>query len=155
MALLYIIVGVALAMGVANGFEQCGIPRGCVCSAPVLHTIQCSNITVFPLIDALLTYGVVSVRLYNTQLIELPLFPEEEWPVLNEVVLRNNTLLDCQFDAQRKDITIDSDCTAPEKKNKRVGQSSTILGSIASVFAILTIIGAFAKKRCKYSFVYM
>ena len=110
---MVVIVGLILAFTcVVTGFEPCGLPRGCLCSIPVLFSIRCTNVTVFPLFDAHLKVGVLSIHLDDTRLVGLNPFLERDWPNLQEITFRNNTLLACAVidSLQRDGLLVYSDC---------------------------------------------
>jgi hypothetical protein len=141
---------VLVFIGAVAGFEPCGLPHGCLCSTPVLHAINCTNITVFPLIPMHMKYGVLSIGLYNTRLVELPPFLDSDWPRLNELFLYQNPYLPCPVTHERKDIEIHSDClptTTPTIEiSQKINTLYPILGAVSFVFTAIAIAAAFIKR---------
>jgi hypothetical protein len=147
--LLTVIVGAYAAQ------VPCGSPSGCLCSSPILHTINCQGgITVLPLFEPWIKPGVVRIQLIETNLVDLPPFLEELWPRLGEVFFRGNEDLSCEAIGRlrRKGLYIDSDCLngtigpalptvplKPEMQEQAV--ALTIVGGISIVCTIGTILG--------------
>lgn len=95
-----------------QGWEPCGLPKGCYCSIPILHQIQCTNINVFPFFDELIKPGVISLTIHNSNITGLPPFNMSEWDRLHIVNFIDTPLLSCHTitELQRPGLRIFSEC---------------------------------------------
>lgn len=93
-------------------FEPCGLPAGCYCSTPVLHQIQCQDLTVFPVFNHTIKAGVLGIVIYRSNIVGLPRFNKEDWSGLNELAIIKTPSLPCNVvaDIARPGLTILNEC---------------------------------------------
>ena len=147
----YIIFGLfTSSCGIMDG-EPCGLPKGCFCSAPILHEITCTNVTVFPFFPAEMKAGVITVKFFRTMLVNLFPFWEKDWPSLHELVFKDNTLLGCEVieHLQRDGLEIYSDCPRVPTTSSGAEPIMPILGCISFVLTLGTILSAIVVKYKK------
>ena len=99
-------------------WEPCGLPSGCYCSRPILHQIHCTNITVFPFFENVTKPGVLSVAVYDSNIVGIPPFRKEEWDNLKYLNFIGTPLLMCDAIAEikRPGLQILSQCLCPPQK---------------------------------------
>jgi len=108
-------------LGIGAGkqtFGPCGLPAGCYCTAPILHQIQCRNVTVFPFFEDDIKPGVVSIVFHQSKIVGLNPFPEDPWHSLQELAFIDTPSMPCSAIAElkRPGLRILSECIATEKK---------------------------------------
>ncbi len=139
-----ILVWFLLIKTVYGGF--CGTPCGCQCSVPILNTISCTNISVFPVFDELIQPGVLRIVINDTYISDIQPFEKVDWLNLHELVFRRNKNLNCNIinSLQRDGLHINSDCITST-------EHTYILPIVCSISVLFTIgiFGAmFVKRRC-------
>ena len=114
-----IILAFAALISGRQAWEPCGLPAGCLCATPVLHEIHCQNITVFPIFDAVIKPGILSVTVYNSSIVGLPPFNKDEWDSLKYLNFVDTPRLSCEAIAeiQRPGLHILSECVCTTKKS--------------------------------------
>lgn len=140
-----------LLLPLVHCWEPCGVPDGCLCSAPILHEIVCSNITDFPLLPEEVKPGVGTIKFYRTELRHLPPFPKEDWLQLQRFTFRDNPLLGCETIEELKlqGFTVHSDCSLPLPPDCVIAQPTPppplfpILGCVSFILSTGTIVCAF------------
>ena len=99
-------------------WEPCGLPSECYCSRPILTQIHCPNISVFPTFDDVIKPGVLSVAIYDSNIVGIPPFKKEEWDRLEQLSFVGTPLLMCNAIAEikRPGLHIFSECLCPPEK---------------------------------------
>ena len=94
------------------GWEPCGVPPGCYCQTPILHQIQCLDVTRFPSFDDLLKPGVLTFTFFESPITEIQPFDEAQWPSLERLNVIDTDNLTCRAIAaiQRPGLRIYSHC---------------------------------------------
>jgi len=108
-------------LGIGTGkqtYIPCGQPTGCYCTAPILHQIQCTNITVFPIFEDVIKPGVVSIVFHQSQIVGLPPFPQDSWIKLQQLAFIDTPSMPCSAIAElkRPGLRILSECIAKEEE---------------------------------------
>ena len=78
-----------------SDWVPCGAPRGCYCSAPVLHAIQCTDVTVFPIFEDVIKPGVVNITISKSNIVGLPPFKNDEWNSLRYLNFIDTPMILC------------------------------------------------------------
>ena len=116
----HMMIGIITALGllaVAAAWESCGLPSGCHCTAPIIHSIQCQNITVFPSFDDIIKPGVLTITISDSRVVGLPPFNETQWDRLERVTfLRTQMSCDAIEEVRRPGLDILSDCRPDERR---------------------------------------
>ena len=149
-----VIIVLLFVTRVTCAYVPCGQPEGCMCSEPVLHDIACTNVTVFPLFPSHLKDGVLTIRIYGTQIVDMHPFLKRDWPRLQELDFHDNKHLSCRVieKLQRDDLHITCDCYKTsdclyKTKNKTANVVFPIISGVSFVLSILTTIGALMRWR--------
>jgi hypothetical protein len=103
---------------------------------------------VFPIFEEQLKPGVLTVFIYNSDLVGLPPFKKEEWDRLRDVVFVNTTRLSCGAIAElrRPGLRVVSECTCllepnlPKEDCPTCKEGSTCLATLL-VLIIFIILG--------------
>ena len=72
-----------------EGWELCGEPPGCYCQTPILHQIQCLDVTRFPSFEDFLKPGVLMFTFFKSPITEIQPFDEAQWPSLKCCIRRD------------------------------------------------------------------
>lgn len=124
--LLLIVLTFVGEMHAKQDWEPCGLPSGCYCSRPILSQIHCTNISVLPLFKDLVKPGVISLAVYDSNIVGIPPFKKEEWDRLKYLSFIGTPLLMCDAIAaiKRPGLEILSKCLCPPEKECPVHASA-------------------------------
>ena len=94
------------------GWEPCGVPPGSYCQTPILHQIQCLEITCFPSFEDFLKPGVLMFTFFESHITKIQPFDEAQWPSLKRLNVIDTDNLTCEAIAaiQRPGLRIYSHC---------------------------------------------
>ncbi len=138
---MFNVIGILVLMRLSAAWEPCGLPAGCYCSVPVLHAINCRNITVFPIFEDVIKPGVLSITISDSEIIRLPPFKKGDWDRLRRVVFINTPMLDCGTIAEirRPGLDILSECELKKHCEHR-HENSIYLGLTSTLLLLLLTI---------------
>lgn len=131
-----------LAEGLPLDGEPCALPAGCGCSH---HTMDCTNITVFPIFEQLIKAGIQHIQLHETTLVDLHPFLERDWPRLQQLIFQNNNFLACDIieSLHRNELKIYSDCITTTVNTpttvEPTAETSLVLLLLGGILFMLTI----------------
>jgi hypothetical protein len=125
-------------------WEPCGQPTGCYCSRPILHHINCRNITVFPAFEEHVKPGVLTVMIYDSDIEGLPPFRKDEWDRLRDVRFLDTPRISCDAVAElrRPGLTVLSECDCPTP-TEGCKEGTTCLASLVALLILIGICGGF------------
>ena len=87
------LLGVGLTV---KGWEPCGKPPGCYCTVPILHQIQCLNVSRVPAFEEHIKPGVLTFTFFKSPISEIGNFSKEEWSRLNLLNFADTNNLSCK-----------------------------------------------------------
>ena len=136
-----------------KGWEPCGTPPGCYCSAPILHQIHCMNVPEMPAFDEDIKPGVTSLVFFKSPITKVGSFDKEEWPRLNHLSFVKTENLSCDAIAalQRPGLSIQSYCISccamPSAKRPLAGSTAVALILLSLGWSLACVLGLFLIRK--------